>query len=183
MKLIGFTGVAGSGKDTAADYLWERYGFLKMSFADPLKRAASQIFGIKLELLYDRDKKEEVIDFWKMSPRQILQVLGTEAVKPHFGADIWIKRFLLSYSVVCKTDDVAIPDVRFNLEAEALRGMGGTVVHIVRPGAGLTGAAAQHASEAGVIVAPEDYVIHNDGTVEDLYEKLEGLLAALGGEG
>lgn len=39
--IIGITGVAGSGKDTAADYLVSKYGFTKVSFAAILKNMLS----------------------------------------------------------------------------------------------------------------------------------------------
>jgi hypothetical protein len=64
----------------------------------------------------------------------MLQLLGTEATKPVFGDDIWLKRWFLSYSAVRDTDHVVVPDVRFDVEADAIRRLGGTIIHIVRPG-------------------------------------------------
>lgn len=178
-KLLAITGLAGSGKDTIADYLWEEYGYLKIAFADPLKAAAAAMFGLDVEAFYDRELKERPVEPWGTTPRRLLQLLGTEATKPVFGPDIWIKRFGISYDMVRETDDVVIPDCRFNLEAEAIRAMGGVVVHLVRPGAGAPGEAAQHVSEAGVDILPQDYVLSNDGTLEDLYGKVETLLLML----
>lgn len=42
--LIGVSGVAGSGKDTVANYLVDRVGFIKVSFADPMKRIVRDVF-------------------------------------------------------------------------------------------------------------------------------------------
>ena len=103
-KLVGLSGLAGSGKDTAADYLWERYAFAKLAFADPLRAAASDMFGVQLEVFHDRTKKDKVIDYWGMTPRQMLQLLGNDAVKPVFGHDIWARRWLLSYNFLKDTD-------------------------------------------------------------------------------
>ena len=36
-NLIALTGLAGSGKTTAADYLVKAHGFTRIKFADPLK--------------------------------------------------------------------------------------------------------------------------------------------------
>ena len=37
MNLIGFMGQAGSGKDTAADYLVKYYDFIRVAAADAMK--------------------------------------------------------------------------------------------------------------------------------------------------
>lgn len=175
-RLIGISGRAGSGKDTVADYLWKKYGFLKMSFADPLKRAASNMFGVKLEAFYDQEMKEEIIDFWGLSPRRMAQLLGTEATKPVFGPDIWIKRFVVSYAPVAATDHVVIPDVRFELEAHFIRAAGGQIVHLRRSGQSLDGETATHTSEDGIEYVPGDIVIENNGSLEDLYSIVDEII-------
>ena len=35
--ILGLTGVRGSGKDTLADHLVERYNFKRIAFADPVR--------------------------------------------------------------------------------------------------------------------------------------------------
>lgn len=178
MKLIGISGKAGSGKDTVADYLFEKYGFLKIAFADPLKSAASDIFGVNLGMFYDRDAKEEIISFWGKSPRQMAQDLGQQ-LKPVFGEDLWLKRWFLSYQQMRDTDHVVVPDARFDLECAAIRQLGGTIIHLVRPGAGLQGELALHPSEAGVTRIDGDWTIVNDGTKEQLYRNVELVLGKM----
>ena len=53
MNIIGFSGLAGSGKDTAADYLINTYGdcFRKLSFGDAVKDIAAVAFGWDRKLL------------------------------------------------------------------------------------------------------------------------------------
>lgn len=178
-SLIALTGKAGAGKDTVADFLWMEYGFQKMSFADPLRDAAQAIFGLAPSLFTDRQLKEQVLPEWGMSPRKLLQLLGTEAVKPLFGADIWIKRFMKSYRLIEDTDNVVISDCRFNLEAEAIRARGGIVVHLLRPEQPLIPESG-HVSEAGVVFGPGDIVLENDGTIDQLYAKVANLVETLG---
>lgn len=59
--LIGLTGYAGSGKDTAADYLVHTHDFAKISFADPLREEVAHAWHIppgEHELFTDRTLKE-----------------------------------------------------------------------------------------------------------------------------
>lgn len=51
MDLIGFCGLAGSGKDTAADFLVER-GAVKVAFADPVKRVARDLYDFTDQQLW-----------------------------------------------------------------------------------------------------------------------------------
>ena len=95
MKLIGITGEARSGKDTIAKHLWAEYGFTRIAFADPLKLAAQQMFGLSHAQTWDDSLKEVVIPHWGMTPRKIFQLMGTEASKPVFGEDVWVKRWLM----------------------------------------------------------------------------------------
>ncbi|MCR4302261.1 MAG: hypothetical protein NUV51_11660 [Sulfuricaulis sp.] len=103
MIILGLAGHAGSGKDTVADYLVDRYGFVKFSFTDSLYREVAEAFGLEsTDLLRNRATKEVPHDFLALefctddtftnlalsfanqditqpnSPRQILQWWGTE---------------------------------------------------------------------------------------------------------
>lgn len=60
-KIIAFCGLAGSGKDTACDYLVDR-DFKKMSFAAPLKQMAKIAFGFTDEQLYGSSSMREEQD-------------------------------------------------------------------------------------------------------------------------
>ena len=175
MKLIGITGKARSGKDSAAKYLWTQYGFSRIAFADPLKEAAQAMFGLSDRQAWDDELKEVVIPHWNMAPRQMFQKEGTEAGRNVFGGDLWIKRFMLTYNLLKDTDDIIVPDVRFDNEAEALRSLGGIIIEVRRGQAGLSGSAGAHVSESGLSL-PADYVIENEGTLEELHEKFEAIV-------
>ena len=177
MKLIGITGKARSGKDTVARMLFAQHAFTRIAFADPLKLAAQQMFGLSKEQTWDDRYKETIIPCWGMSPRQMFQLLGNEAVKPVFGADIWIKRWSMSYAIFRDTDDVIVPDVRFDHEASHIRSLGGVIVEVQR-GIGLVGSTGDHASERGLSTLPE-YTIDNNGTLEDLRVKVMSLVEGL----
>lgn len=165
MNLIAFTGFKGCGKTTAALGLVSGYGFEILSFAKPLKDAAQIIFGLTDEQLLDRTLKETVDPRWNLTPRQILQQLGTE-VGRQFSPDIWIK----SLETKIKPDGkYVIDDCRFMNEANWVRTMAGVVVGIERKA---TDKFDGHASEADIAHRWSelcDFVITNDAEICDLH--------------
>lgn len=176
-RIYGITGKARAGKDTIAEYLWAQYGVTRIAFADPLKLAAQNIFGLTQDQTWNPEFKEVIVDRWGMTPRQIFQKLGTEAIRNTFGPDVWIKRFMAQYEIFMNTDDVVVPDVRFPNEARAIRDMGGVIIEVRRTGSGLDGGEASHASESGIGI-DADYVIYNDGTLQELYSAVEKIVGA-----
>lgn len=177
MKLIGLTGKARSGKDTIAAYLWHSAGFTRIAFADPLKLAAQNIFGLTDGQTWDDELKEVVIDRIGLSPRQIFQKLGN-TMRNVFGEDVWVKRWLIGYDLFKDSDDIVATDVRFDNEAELVRSLGGIIVE-VRRGTGLVGSTGDDVSEHGIGTLP-DVIIENDGTLDDLYAQVEGVLRRIG---
>jgi hypothetical protein len=169
--IIGFAGPAGVGKDTAAHYLVQNYGFRQMAFAATLKEMLA-IAGLPEPA--NRDDKEKVIPGFDFSWRQAAQMLGTEwgrALDP----DIWIK--LTEQKLRNPFNNFTFSDVRFENEAAMLRRRG-VVVHLRGRAADL-GAAAAHASETGVLALGGDHIIHNDGSVGELHLELDGLMSRL----
>lgn len=140
--IIGFTGLIGSGKDTAADYLVNFHGFRRDSFANTLKDAVAFVFGWDRTLLEGRTKQarewREQVDTWwaerlgmpNLTPRWVLQYWGTDVLRNHFHDDIWIAS--LENKLRKSTDDIVISDVRFPNEIEAIKRAGGMVVRIKR---------------------------------------------------
>ena len=166
------TGPAGAGKNTVADILTEHFGFKQLAFADPLKFAASWIFDMPIENFYDQDLKEKVSAYWGMSPRGLLQKLGTDACREVFGPDIWIKAMQSKMlRLIDQGYDIVITDGRFDNEADTIRNLGGKVIHIQtnRPSTLANGHQA-HKSESGVKFIDGDFVIDNNGTLAELEE-------------
>lgn len=174
-KIIGIAGKARVGKDTVAKYLWTAYGYTRVAFADPLKVAAQAIFGLTSEQTWDDDLKEVPIPYWGYSPRQLFQLLGSDCVKPVFGADIWARHMHLNL-LALPEDDLVIPDVRFEQEAAYIRNMGGTILHLTRPDAP---AVNPHASEDGIVLRLLDVTLVNDGSLQDLYQEVDRVLRSL----
>lgn len=138
--IIGLVGFIGSGKGSAADFLVEKHGYIKESFANGVKDATASIFGwdrTKLEgdTIQSRAWREEPDTFWSkrmgypFSPRQALQMMGTEAGRDVFHKDLWIysmeRRLHLSKNYV-------IADVRFPNEIDMISKLGGVIVWVRR---------------------------------------------------
>lgn len=61
--IVGICGLAGSGKDTAADFLVKNEGYVKIAFADPLKRICRDVYDFTDDQLWgpssSRNKPDE----------------------------------------------------------------------------------------------------------------------------
>ncbi len=165
--IIGIAGKARHGKDSCADFIVERFGFCKKSFADPLKRAAAELFGLPLETFMsgDREKKH---DYYGISPRQILQILGTECVRENFGQDFWCRRAALD---MIESKNYVFADSRFDNECNWIRSKGGLIIHVIRPGIEEVGVPG-HLSEIGPKIKLGDVVIVNDGDLNQLFSRV-----------
>lgn len=180
MKLIAFSGVARSGKDSAARVLIERHGFTRIAFADPMREALYRLNPIVLASKNDGgyDRLSDLVDYhgWDevkvLYPevRQLLQRFGTEAGRDIHGEDCWVNA---AFRRAEGLERIVITDVRFDNEARAVHKRGGLVVKVVRPG---VEAVNGHVSDRGVTEHLLDRVIHNDGTLEELAYRVEALL-------
>lgn len=150
MKHIGLIGLAGSGKDTAADALM--FTHCRCSFASRLKRIARM-------LGWNGEKDER--------GRAFLQDLGM-AVR-RFDEDTWIR--LLREEISPPIQQFVFTDVRFQNEVDFVRSIGGIIVRIVRPGI----IAQNHESELKQAEIAADIEVVNDGTIEDLHNKIRAI--------
>ena len=179
LKLIGVHGKAQSGKDTIARVLVEEHGFVRMAFADPLKAAASILFNWPPEIAFSDEIKTHKNPLWNdLTGREIFQKFGTEAMRGTFGDDFWIKRWACDYSRLRKKHSIVVSDVRTNIEADMIRGLGGLILHVERRGAGLSGLEAFHSSERGIIFNKgTDLRLENNGTLEELEDEVHRIVA------
>lgn len=183
MKLIGLCGKARSGKDTIADRLMSHFGMATYAFADPLRRAAHEMFGVPLEsFLGSNPNREEPHPFWGISPREMLQKLGSEGGRDVFGQDLWVRRAQQYWDNLQASDTLdrlklrpsfwsglVVTDIRYDNEAQWVLGQGGVVVEVKRPDA-IT--VASHRSEQGIDDLLVTSTINNDGDLALLYRKI-----------
>jgi hypothetical protein len=176
-RLIGIAGRAGSGKDTAGARLVEQHGFRQYAFADPIRAMLGALGAFPAADLIDRDAKEATIDWLGKSPRQMAQTLGTEWGRELVHPQLWVlmaqRRWEAFRSI---GESLVITDVRFENEVNWIKDQGGVVIYLDRPGVASVSA---HASEQFDLSKVADSVIRNDGTVGDLNDMIDYLLAGL----
>lgn len=163
--IIGITGPAGAGKDTAAQVLIDVRGYQRMSFADPIKAMLAAGLGLTPEQLNDPAGKEAPID-WIIgqTPRQLMQTLGTEWGRQLVHPDIWV-RAMARMIESSPAQRIVIPDVRFENEAHAIRQMGGKIIRLEgRHNPTVPG----HISESGIEPNPADWPLRNTGSIAAL---------------
>ena len=180
--IIGIVGKKSHGKDTIADMIVGRYDYQKISFADPLKEGCRHIFGLSEEQLYG-SAKDLVDDFWMVTPRELLQFLGTELLRnqlydimPHIGNAIWIQR--LEKTLIDNPNiNYVIPDIRFQNELDMLRNHSAIIIKVYRSNILNTDL---HISETGVDnITGFDKLVLNDSTIDALYKKVTHIINAL----
>lgn len=175
-RLVGFSGYARSGKDTAYSLIepagWNRVAFADimrtfMELLDPIVATSGRVgHNIRVSHVieqYGWDGYKSSVHSGEL--RSLLQRLGTECGRGLLGDNIWVDSALNGLG----EGQFAVTDCRFLNEAEAIRQRGGKIIRINRPG---VGPANEHISETGLDSYDFDEVIDNDGTLEEFKEKL-----------
>jgi len=202
INLIGISGKMGSGKDEVGRIFQELtiskfYGqdglilpFYEIKkFAYKVKQVAALLTNIEVEKFEDQDfKAKELSDDWffdnhTLTGRELLQKVGTEMGRS-IHPDTWVNALFSEYvhdlrrrqnpeggtTISEGFPNWIITDVRFPNEADIIKEKGGIMIRINRP----TDIAGGHASETSLDDYDEfDLVIENDGSLDDLYLKVE----------
>lgn len=156
------------GKSSILDKEWDYY-------------SAKQLRGVLTSDSYE--KLEDVQKGWwdhnKMTIREFLQKLGTEGLRNNLHPNVWVNALFADYKMMphngptrdLKYPDWVVTDVRFNNEAEAIMSRGGIMIRVNRPNNPFE--SSNHISETGLDNWNFDYIINNDGSIEDLIEKVK----------
>lgn len=193
---------AGKGEAAAALSRLHEGLVYEIGFADKLKIIGALALGVQghpRELIAHMDEFKEMgvitHGMWDpsdardhrarlLSGREYLQNLGNEA-RNVFGDTFWIDMVLpnparydeedksdrydeLLTAMYPDVDVVAITDLRYENEAQRVKDLGGVVWEVLRPGTGSDG----HASEQPLARSLVDWQIVNDGSLDDLEDKV-----------
>tara|TARA_Y100001938_G_scaffold150841_1_gene243757 strand:- start:2120 stop:2755 length:636 start_codon:yes stop_codon:yes gene_type:complete len=184
--LIGIVGLIGSGKDTVAQRLVEKHGYVRDSFAKSLKDAVASMFNWDREMLEgdttsSRHWREKPDKFWSerfgkpVTPRWVLQHFGTEVMRGHMYDAIWVDSCIGRY----KGQNTVISDTRFVNEIKTIKAHGGIIMCVKRgelPTQTQMKDNGAHRSEWDWLDSKFDITIQNNGTLEDLYTKVDDLI-------
>lgn len=140
---------------------------------------------------------KELLRLWgkesvfKPTVRQLLQEIGTEAGRDIIHPNIWVNALFADYVPFATTAGVKanfreksnwiITDVRFFNEVQAIKNRGGVVIRVNRKEyveyqGKIVEAFDAHPSETALDDYKDwDYVIDNNGTIEELVEKVKQL--------
>jgi energy-coupling factor transporter ATP-binding protein EcfA2 len=188
-NLVGIIGPKQSGKTTVFNYL-NTLGYSQYAFADPIKRGLQEMFGFTNEQLWGSEEQKEAVDeYWGISARRMMKLVGTELfqfdihkyTQPgefDFNRKVWVYKFKKWYnSEIAKNPDLklVVTDMRFPHEAKAIKDMGGLIIKIDRPSIKRTDT---HASETEYQIVKEDIKIINDSTLENYYKKLQEIFGS-----
>lgn len=142
-RIIGICGGIGHGKDTAADYLVEQYGYKRVSWADPLKFICHHVYGpIGAESRHffgtQADKDEPLTGITDPSGqpqtgRKILEHIGEDGFR-FLDRATWLKHGLAVHIDALSGQRWVISDVRYANEFEAIRSRGGVVWQVLKVG-------------------------------------------------
>lgn len=173
MVIYVISGKARHGKDTVAMDIKEVYEgkglkVINLAYGSYIKEYAKKIS--------DWDGNEET------KPRELLQELGTEVIRKQIDNDFFVKRIcedILVYSHYF--DVITISDARFPNELEWPKKKFDNVVNVrvIREGydSVLSEKEQKHLTEVALDGYNNyDYVIYNDGTLDDLKDKVSDLV-------
>lgn len=154
-KIIGIGHKARRGKGAVGEWLIEHHGFVERNFATALYKECRELHGMT-------DKDATMLQDWGKFRRD------------HYDPDYWVQQVHV-WAVAHSISRIVITDVRYPNEADWVKEWGGKLWNVTReePLEEIN-RDPNHESE----IALDDYegwdsVISNEGTLEELYQKLE----------
>lgn len=183
--IIALTGYKKTGKDTIADYLVEKYGFIKLSFAENLKNILKTMFNWTDE--HFSQKLKEINDpIWNVSPREMMQFFGTNVIRNQLKINTnindkqynyHIKKLYLDNIHNFKNKNIVISDLRFHNEQEFIHSLNGKIFRIDRKI--IKNSFSLHESESYIKDIKYDLLINNNNSLLDTLKTIDEHIAAL----
>ena len=189
--IIGFGGRIKSGKTELA-HICERFGFIRLYFAMPLKELIAELLNTdvdgvnnmkneELNIVFDNDKQHLIAERTEIpyeyihdaidgktfhNTREIMQYLGTDIIR-RYNKDWHVNKLKEKMS---PQNNYVFDDVRFDNEKEMIETNNGVVFFVVRP---YLETVSNHESEKTLRWQSFDNIICNDNSFEKLKFKWE----------
>lgn len=169
--LIGFTGPMRAGKTTAAMHLVISRGFIRCSFAQPVRRECAMMLATLDGESYPRIEEEMRASATKEKYRGLMQWYGV--FRRQQDPDHWVRLLRRRLDIMLSRDySICIDDVRFENEAEMIHELGGKVVLIDSNAAPTS----DHESERDWQTMTVDYTLFNENCIEALHQDIDEMM-------
>ena len=181
IKLIGVLGKAGAGKDEVSRII-KQFGFTQLAFADGIKKQISELLGCSITDIekYKRQTLKLSVEScgWSTTIRNILQKQGMFMRKGSYN--YWIDQLAIE---MIDGNKYVISDVRMDNEIQFILNKRGILIYVNRD---IENEFKDHPTE---IMAENDrvpdmcdFVIDNNGTIEELNTAITFIMKELGYE-
>jgi hypothetical protein len=127
----------------------------------------------------DGSKKDVIDNFWNVTPRSILNFVGTDLLRnqlktiiPKVDNNIWLVIMTKKIKKLKEKDPnirIVITDLRFHNELLMIKRLGGIIIRINRNILYNN----EYESERYIKSLNVDYEFENNGTIDDLYKKIK----------
>ena len=167
IQLLGIVGRKQRGKDTLHSMLCQLspVPVERFAFGDALKAEIAEKTGVPVHVINQlKDKFRPVLQWW-----------GTDFRRDMCDVDYWLPWLDRALKGRGENALLCVTDVRFLNEADRIRECGGILVRIVRE----MPDGDRHTSESESDRIVVDATIRNDGNLDELLKKAEGLLLFL----
>lgn len=175
-KIVGiYSPAPGSGKTTLARAVAHSVVPFAATVKDMVRALLYALNGadddMTNRMMYG-DLKEQGIPGIEVTPRYLMQTIGTDWGRNLVDKDLWVNVWKGRVNAMKMTSSTIIvaDDMRFDNEMDAIQSMGGTCIWLERPGIKNEQA---HVSEGSLDRRRNEFNIHitNDGRVDDLLQR------------
>jgi len=175
-----------SGKDAVAAHLTQQYGFVRFAFGDGIRKVCRELFP---------DQMADGPGGVKRKPRALLQGVG-QAMRA-FDPDVWVRQTLEEIAYQAEEDEITgnapryvITDLRQPSEYDRLRSEGFVIIRVtcredirrqrmLDAGDTFDERDLTHETELHTDGFEVDFEIENNGTLAELYAKVDAVMAEI----
>lgn len=153
---------------------WDKYIVRETRYASDINRCEIKYTSSSIEEAIKICEKNNMYFVLKekMTPRLLLQLIGTECGRNIIHPNIWINCLKSKYDLYKNDYNIIIPDLRFNNEAEFIEKNNGKIIIIYRK----IDDESDHPSENSLSIFSDYVTIENNGTTDDLKLKIQTIL-------
>ena len=180
---IALFGQMRAGKDTVGDYIIKQHKYMPFKFSYGITRIIEDYLPAEM---------------WENKPRKLYQQVGQ--FMRGIYSDVWIdktfkdiKEYRAYNRLLNNERPIIITDCRQENEAKACRDKNYVIIKVVsdiekrlarmnKEKDNFSAENLQHETEMAVDKIQADYTIENNGTLEELYNKIDIILAELGAD-